>query len=319
MTWLSDARSLWRVKRKLKDPRPDVRVAALKELAEVARPAAVKTLLRALDDPASGVVEASVFAMSASRCPGAFELIAQGLRATSPKVRLGAANALGVRAGAIEEERDRAFDALFAAARTEPNESAVMAMALSLYNTKDARTVDALLALLASRDRHRVRAAASVLGFTGDRRIFGPLAAALEKADEADVMYAIAMALASLDDTRAVDVILARWAKPDAVVAGTQDLPRFLDALFAIKHPVKVSRLIRALTHEVQRVRVVAALALGETRDPRAVVPLRRLLSGDDPALRAAAVQALETLGEAAASVASESDHQGREAPDTTD
>jgi len=299
LTWASNIRLPKSTRVKLGDRDPERRKQGLEELAALPHGSAIKVTLRALDDPVSNVREAAIFSLSGSKSRRALKLLVKALRHKSPKVRFGAATALGVRAGTIVEERSRAFDAVSAALNTEHDRNAAVAMAMALHNTQDSRALDKLLTLLRSRYSVSQRASITALMLFEDPLTFDPLAAALKNSYDAGVMKAAATALASLGDPRAVDEILCKLrglstSSTDATFDAM--FSHFLSALRHIEHPGRSERLILGLDDGEQPVRCLAAMALGFSGDVRAEEALKKLLSDKDPGLRRAAESGLQDL-----------------------
>lgn len=309
LTWFSNIGKLHYARRKLKSPDPNTRREGAEALAALPQRGAIKTALRALEDPKSSVVAAAIGSLASSKNSSVFKLLTNALRHKSSKMRLGTANALGLRGGLREEERREAFDAISSAMADERDRSAAVAMALALRNTQDSRAFDRLLTALRSRyDQDRLAAATALILFQ-DSSAFDPLAETLAKSNDAEVMKATTKALASLGNPQAVDIILGRFRNLTSASTGWQGgalygyenpivalMPDFRDALQLLKCPEKVDKLVAALQDEDQPVRILAAMALGDSGDPRAEEPIRKLLSSEDEAMRVVAEDGLTRL-----------------------
>ena len=198
--------------------------------------------------------------------------------------------------------------------------------AMALGEIGDRTAVAPLVASLADQDRLVREAAARALGAIGDARAVGPLVAALgdgwvrstavaslgQIGDPAAVEPVIAMlgdsyrfvrlaAVRSLDqfrDPRAVEPLMAllgREASGRESRAASAGALAPIAALVAIGPP-SVAPLLAALDDESSSVRRVAAEALGQLGDARAVGPLIAALEDRNSMVRGAAAEALDRL-----------------------
>ncbi|HXN46192.1 MAG TPA: HEAT repeat domain-containing protein [Bryobacteraceae bacterium] len=153
-----------------------------------------------------------------------------------------------------------------------------------LGSLRDPRAIDPLTVALSDSDWGVQKAAAGALGEIGGARAVEPLIGALNNTDLVSGAE-VAKALGKIKDPRAVQPLIAALKGRDAVDAA--------EALAAIGAPA-VGALIAALKNPDSDVRWHAAVALGNSKDPRAVEPLAGTLEGaDSPLLRSSAAGAL--------------------------
>jgi len=296
---------------KLRSGDPATRKAGVEAAGALPQKMMAKAIVRAFADPKNDVKMAAIVALSSTKNEHAVPLLLRALKDKSSSVRLGAANALGVRASAIDAERGAAYEALSAAFTDETDAQTALAMAMSMRNTTDPRAVDALIKAVQDRYVQQSVAAATALMTLHEPKVFDALAAALEKTDAGDLINSASKALASFNDIRAVGLILTKLRNLKQVYVWKDHtpfyyenplsamMPVFLDALVAIQHPEKAAALMQALHDGDQPVRVVAALALGQTGDAGAEHSLLKLTEETDPGVRAAAEEGLKTLRKA--------------------
>src|SRR5687768_9354834 len=117
---------------KLRSDDPETRKAGLKAAAQLTSGIALARVIRAFGDSKQDVRLEAIFAATSSKCPKALPMLAKALKHTAPSIRIGAANALGARANAIDAERAPAFDALAAALKSEADRNTAAVLALGL-------------------------------------------------------------------------------------------------------------------------------------------------------------------------------------------
>jgi HEAT repeat protein len=189
---------------------------------------------------------------------------------------------------------------------------------------KDARDVDALLALLGDPAFLVRERAALALGDIGERRAVAPLITLLRSRDPAS--EEVAAALGMLSDPAAIDVLLEALSDWDhvmrdaaAAALGSFDDPRVIEALGRVATedsmvvtraaaaaalgdiggPASSKALLPALSDPDAMDRGRVAFALGAAGDPRAVEPLAEALDHeDDRRTRFHLAGALATFGD---------------------
>ena len=296
---------------KLRSDDPEVRKAALKAAAASTSGIVFGRIVRAFGDSKQDVRLEAIFAATSSKCPSAATMLAKALKHEAPSIRIGAANAIGARASAMEAERGPAFDALAAALQSESDRNTATVIALGLRNTQDPRAADALIRAAKNTKylEPSLAGTTALIAVEQQPKIYAAFDHVLKESVYADVMSAAAKGLASYNDPNAVTSILARMRSVREAYAGWKDgalygyenpitamLPHFLTALAAVKHPQKTELLIKGTNDSDQPVRVLATLALGQTRDPKAEEPLVRLTADADAGVRAGAEEALHEL-----------------------
>jgi HEAT repeat protein len=172
----------------------------------------------------------------------------------------------------------------------DPSETSMVrtAAAAALNCVGDACAVEVLIRCLAD-PWYDVRCqAAAALARIGDRRATAPLNCALPHEQDGYAIAAFLEALGPLGNASSVEPLLAHASRyPKRVEA----------ALVQIGQPA-VEPLTRALDGRDAAARQVAAAALGQIGDERAIEPLRKLLARSrDVTLLTAVAQALHRLG----------------------
>lgn len=211
-------------------------------------------------------------------------------RAVEPLLATLTDRELGVRqaaADALGKLKDpRAFEALVAALRDERPVRGTAIEALGKLG--DPRAVDPLVPVLKDKDWSLRSLAAKALGELKDPRALEPLVAALE---DWRVQAAATAALGQLGDKRAIEPILAAVRKPR--FHGTWEVGKALARI----GPASLPPLLGLLADKKPNLRWLAAKALGELGDKRAVDPLSAALRDPSSSVRSGAAQALRRLG----------------------
>ncbi|MBV1800662.1 HEAT repeat domain-containing protein [Siccirubricoccus sp. G192] len=179
----------------------------------------------------------------------------------------------------------------------QSDEDAVVEILEALHPAELKEWLLMLEQLLPDHRPRRVRqAAAGALGKLDDTRAVEPLLARLAADQDIDVRRVAARALGKLGDARAVEPLLARFTADDDInvrQAAAEALGKLGDARAV--EPL----LARLAADQDVSVRRVTAEALGELGDARAVEPLlARLAADDDINVRQAAARALGELGD---------------------
>jgi len=297
--------------------RKDARIRrdAARILGEVGDPRAVESLVPALKDSNWDVRRTAAWALGKIGDARAVEPLVAALQDEDKNVRQSAAEALG------KIGDPRAVEPLLSALK-ESDGGVRQAAAEALGQIGDARAVEPLIVALKDKDINVCHAAAAALGQIGDARAVLPLvktlrtsaryrpitggvssfcqstARALEKIGSPAIEPLIA--LLKDDNWRLreqVCEILGRlnWRpKHDEDAAWYWVTKGNIDKCVAIGSPA-VPPLIATLEHGSDRMRCVAAAALGEIGDPRAVEPLVAALG--DKYVRENVVEALDKLG----------------------
>lgn len=265
-----------------------VRVAVARALGEVNDPRAIETLVATLnhDDEApevrmvvAGILEHSPEMMQQHK--DAVDPLLVALTDKAPRVRMAAADALA-QAGDM-----RAIEPLIRLLRDE--DYLVRLSAISGLGTLYPLPA---LVKLGSSEPIRRRQAARELAALPDRRVIGPLLAALSD-DSALVTVAVIEALGQIRDPQAVEPLLPfleDGSPPERIAAIT--------ALGELNGTVAVPQIIQIITSESEqsKIRRRAATVLGQLSDWRAVEPLIASLSDNDPQMRMTAADALAQL-----------------------
>jgi HEAT repeat protein len=293
-----------------------IRTPAIKVLAKIKGPRAMKLLLNALK---SDDVIACVAALGALAAVGGEEVvrpISAALRHADTRMRIGAIEALSTMratetAGQIRDLlKDEAWDVRREAAET-------------LGRFKDRGSIDILTRVLDDKDADVRETAARALGQIGDRQAIGPLVMAL-KDKNSSVRRIAAASLSRIDED---------WSSSPAAEAGFQklkaaiedeewDVQHFVTELLVgvgviegktglkrdggpriapspeMRHKVTITQFISMLSDVDPDFRLAAAHALGRLdgdRTPQSA--LMRALSDPDPAVRTAVEIALEKFG----------------------
>jgi HEAT repeat protein len=159
--------------------------------------------------------------------------------------------------------------------------------AIAIRQLQENKDVPGLIAALRHADRIICEEAAQALGQIGDPRAVEPLIDVLRDTERIGVAGSLrghaASALLKIGNMQAMGALAAALQSEDAETRAAaqhawQARPRSIPALQEKKD---VPGLIEALEHDNWKVRHAAAEALGEAGDVRALLPLRKLCSGD--------------------------------------
>jgi HEAT repeat protein len=190
----------------LKDEDRLVRKATAETLGQIGDPRAVEPLITALKDKDKGVRGAIAKALAQIGVPAVEPLIA-ALKNRNEDVRQTAIRALGKAAPLTKDAR--AVEALIAVLKNKRGSKGVrQAAASALGQTGDARSVEPLITALSDADRSVREAAARALRQIGDPRAVEPLITALKDWDPDTCMEA-AKALGRIGDERVVEPLIA--------------------------------------------------------------------------------------------------------------
>lgn len=311
----------------LKDPSPDVRLAATQALGELEDPRAVAPLGLALADENVAVRRAAAHALGEMQDPKGVSALSEALRSDADaEVRAMAAWALGQ----IEDAGGVA--ALAAALRGDRAPAVRRQAAWALGQIEHADGVPALGAALSDADLEVRRMAVWALGQIETPTAVEPLAGVLGADTDAKMRSQAAWALGQIEDARGVPALTtalrqdreeevrkqAAWAlgqiesgdAADALGAALRDSSLAVRrmaiwALGQIDDARAAPALINALSDGDPQVRRAATHALGEIDNPTAVDPLGTTLARDaDPAVRANAAWALGEIQDRRAAAA---------------
>ena len=226
--------------------------------------------------------------------PSLDQLLAR-LRDSEWRTRWRAAQDLG-------ELRDkRAFDSLVEAL-ADPRIEVRLAATAALVRVDAERAFDHLLDQLEHHDNY---AAATALGWHGDRRATGPLVAKLSEVlsrgrsrtpEDVAMCMRGADSLGRLNDPAAVEVLVRLGQDHDSSLR--REAAR---ALGDIGDPRALESLMALLADSDIRVRSDAVRALGKLGRPEAVEPLIRILREETGDMACAAAEALGDIGDARA------------------
>ena len=153
------------------------------------------------------------------------------------------------------------------------------------------QAVEPLLALLDNSDKYVRQAVAQSLGQIKDERTVAPLIAKLDDSDK-DVQQAVAQALGWIKDERVVAPLIAKLDDSDKDVQQSA-----VWALGQIKDERAVTPLIAKLDDSNKDVQRAVASALGQIKDERAVAPLIAKLDDSNKDVQLAVEEALVQLG----------------------
>lgn len=282
------------------------------DLGEAGVPA-LDILIRALRDANHEVRTGAAEALGKIG-PSALEPLISALSDTDRGVRTGAAEALG-RLGPFTLE-----PLIGALSDTDGHGRAGAAMALT--RLKDSRSLGPLLTALDDSDWQVRREVAFALGALDDDRAIERLTQRLDDSQR-EVRNAVALALWQLRASPPINELIAALKDSDvtvrrAIVAALSEIGAVeaisglvealrdsdhdirMDIIFALKQLGTKSTLplLGLLSDADQRVRVVAAEALGNLGDLRAVMPLLRALNDSASEVRISAAEALGNLGD---------------------
>ena len=165
--------------------------------------------------------------------------------------------------------------------------------AKALGQIGDAKAVKPLNQTLKDESRHVRGKAARALGQIGDRKAVKPLIQALKDkgSQNRHVRERAARALGQIGDERALEPLIQTLMRDEwlTVREGAAE------ALGKMGEPAQ-KRLIQALRHKSQGVRLTAAWALGYVGDEKAAKPLADAQKDGDPSVRKAAKAALRKI-----------------------
>ena len=312
---INDPRAVEGLLGALKDKDVSVRTAAAQSLHAVDDPRAVEGLLGALKDKDGSVRNEvrAVLALSEPTDPRVAKALLAALTDPDASVRMASAGGLVL----MKEPRGTEALIAALQDRSASVREQAAEVALALKHTTDPRAIEALVSIISSRssrehvpDRsalgrlllgrdtelrsrntdHFVRArAAQALEGCKDPAAIQALTAALQ--DESDaVRVSAALSLDQLDDPVAVEAMVrslsrqvrlracAKYfdvSKDMAIVSGGLNFDYVAQKLV---RPAAVETLISLLDDPTSGVAAVAATALGEIEDRRAIAPLRRAL-----------------------------------------
>ncbi|MBZ0317428.1 MAG: HEAT repeat domain-containing protein [Anaerolineae bacterium] len=268
--------------RALRDANPAVRTGAAEAIAKLG-PSALEPLISALYDTKRGVPIGAAEAI-AKLGPSALEPLISALGDTNPDVRTGAA--------------------------------------MALTGLKDRRSLEPLLTALEDSDWQVRREVAFALGVLNDDRAIEGLTRRLEDS-HGEVRNAVVLALWQLRASPPIEGLIAALKDPDVSVTramvgalaeiGTGEaISGLVEVLRDADHAIRMDiiaalkqfgtkstlPLLGLLSDADQRVRAIAAEALGNVDDPRILAPLMRALNDSASEVRINAAEALGKLGD---------------------
>ncbi len=171
--------------------------------------------------------------------------------------------------------------------------------AQALGELKDAQAVQSLIAALDDKNQWVRIVAAEALGQIGDRSAMHALVFALDD-PSIWVRRACVVALGQIGDEQAVAPLMERLLAPpdnDWPEEVRDAIARALGAIGGIA----IQMLLDALEHADPWISGAAARALGHIGDPQAILPLTRLVKGEQQWVRSAATHALAQIADARA------------------
>lgn len=168
-----------------------------------------------------------------------------------------------------------------------------------------AQIVEPLIAAFAVEGNATIRATmARALGILKDRRAIEPLLLAVTTDGCPVVRFEAASALGELGGREVVDPLITVLSAPHEHKGDKMDVNVVSSIVFALRKlndTRAVEPLIAALERRDEQTRAVIALSLGSFGDVRAVEPLLNLLDDTEPLIRRAAACALGDLGDQSA------------------
>jgi HEAT repeat protein len=270
----------------LRDLRPEgapIRAAAARGLGELKAEGAATLYRQALLNWGGDDWQADVDALGSLPLGTVVEALIQALGDTSAEVRAAAATAfidlcLADTPPPGTAEAQQADDGLDDEEAASPGVRAAIKPLIAALEDEDAVV--------------RANAAAS-LGWIGEPGAAKPLLRCLQDEDER-CRSAAALALGMLHTAVALRPLASALGDPSPMVR-----QQAAEALGELAEPVTTELLLDVLSDEEEtlEVRAAAARALGNLRVPQAIPALRELLAAPEPALRAAAIEALARLG----------------------
>lgn len=268
--------------RQAKDPNTLVREKAVRALAEVDHPRAVKALAAALADPHPAVQLQAAEAFTRRKDPEAIDPLLTALehRKTETSVQQMILRALA-NFGELGVDK-------IVARLQDPQCTARAELAEVMGRTKQRKAVQPLIGLLNDPDVKVRKEAAHALGRIGDPSAVDALLKEIDD-DRWLLRSEIAEALGRLGDKKAVDALIKHLKDEKWLVQRSS-----ARALSALGDPRATPALIELLKSDNEDVRTCAAEVLGTLGDPRAVAPLLTVIR--DPEASAAAVNGLRIL-----------------------
>ncbi len=306
--------------RKLKDPDPEVRQAALEDLGNIGSRGDVKTIAAALKDEKSSVRRAAAQALRKIGDPRAVEALATGLaddklpgpgwqtefvvalesfndpRAIEPlitalnhpqpKVRRAAASALG------KLKNVSTMDALIVAVKDpDPDVAREAGDALAKIGQP---AVPHLLRILENERGYSQNIAAEALGIAGDPVAIPALIEALKEKDSY-LQITVAKALARFNDPRVITPLIEALDE-SSTAAFFYGVREEAEMSLIKMGSTAVQPLIDALNNRFGQSRVFVAKMLGQIPDPRSFEPLVSVLQDTNADVRKAAIYSLAAI-----------------------
>ncbi len=306
--------------RKVKDPDPAVRQAALEELGNIGSKRDVELIASALSDERSAVRKAAAQALKKIGDPRAVEALASGLaddklpgpgwqtefvvalesfndpRAVEPlinslnhpqaKVRRASASALG------KLKNPASIPALIAAIK-DPDADVAREAGDALAKIGQSAVPD-LLRILETERGYPQNIAAEALGIAGDPVAIPALIEALKEKDSY-LQITVAKALARFNDPRVISPLIEALDE-SSTAAFFYGVREEAEMSLIKMGPTAVQPLIDALHSRFGQSRVFVAKMLGQIPDPRSFEPLVSVLSDPNADVRKAAIYSLAAI-----------------------
>ena len=260
----------------------------------------VEPLIAALKDEEPRVREAATRALGNVNDVQAVEPLIEALKDEEPKVREAAARALGCFKGGVKDKL--AVEPLIEALKDE-EPKVREAAASALEDVNDVQAVEPLIEALKDEEKEVREAAASALGRYKDERAVEPLIEAMLCLNGGGwASESAAKSLSQIGGERAIEALIA-VLKDQTMGGGT--VAAAVGGIYKCQDERGVEELIDLLKYENTRangsqvqVRNVAAYALGEIGDIRAVGPLIEALEEKDLDLYSTVTIALAEIGD---------------------
>ena len=257
----------------LSDPDATMRVRAAGTLGYFKIPGAVQPLIKTFNDTDHLVRDTAAWALVEIGGPSEGPTM-EALNDPEPTIREQAANVLEQLGAA--SANDRMLQLL-----NDPDLKIRMAAAGFFGRTKDERAINPLIAMFSEQDQNLRDQASFALSSYRTPQARKALLASLNSKDK-QVRSCAARALAQSKTPEAIPELLKALKDPNEVIRREA-----ADSLYWSHDRRVVQALIDSLAHDkADHVQGAVSRALSMLNDPRAVVPLIRLLKDDDPDVR---------------------------------
>ncbi|MHB9134167.1 MAG: HEAT repeat domain-containing protein [Armatimonadota bacterium] len=304
--------ALFQLKSQLRADTEGLREKAAKQLGELRDPTAVDALIKAAKDKSPGVRRAAITALGLIGEPRVVEILLSALNDDKRGVKLAVVTALG------DIGNSRAVEPLTAGLRDKDPD--IRKAATASMVKLGAAAVDTLIGAINDPDEYLRQESMRALGHIKDPRAINPLLAILKVRGPDYKIAADALEELGWKPSKSEERVLFAFARGqfDTAVAegaaAVEPLVIMLQtehgadmrtvaarALGQIGDKRAIPALVRAMYDESADVHEAAAGALGQIGDPSAIEPLIAVLNEESPDLRESAIRALGQLHSARA------------------